>query len=134
MKSKSIKFRSNFEVYLANNLSTANYHWSYESETFPYVIEHNYKPDFKIRDDIFIEGKGLFESVDRTKMLEVQKQHPEKIFIICFQDPNIKISKNSKTRYRDWAEKHNFIWCTNDINSIRRAINDAYRRSWNNEE
>ncbi len=130
MQRKQNKFRSNFEVDLSNKLSEMEQPWSYEQHQFKYVSNHTYTPDFCIAPDIFIEGKGLFDSADRRKMLEVTKQHPNQVFIMCFQNPNLKIQKNSKTRYRDWSDKHGFIWCESNERSIKEAIQKAYRKRW----
>ena len=36
-----------------------------------------YTPDFELDNGIIIETKGIFDSEDRRKHLEIQKQHPE---------------------------------------------------------
>jgi len=43
-------------------------------------------------------------------MLAVKDAHPHLDIRFVFQRNNT-ISKNSKTTYGDWADKHGFKWC-----------------------
>tara|TARA_R100000781_G_scaffold55018_1_gene35887 strand:+ start:43 stop:390 length:348 start_codon:yes stop_codon:yes gene_type:complete len=102
--------RSGLEVQVADLLDELEVDYTYEGTKLPYVIEHNYIPDFQVG-SIFLECKGYFKSSDRRKMLAVQKANPELDIRFVFQAPNNKINKNSKTSYAMWAEKHGFPWC-----------------------
>ena len=84
----------------------------YEPTRLSYVIPasaHTYTPDFHLEGtNIWIETKGLFSAADRKKMLLVKEQHPDKTFIIVFQNPLLKLTKTSKTTYADWCRKNGF--------------------------
>jgi predicted nuclease of restriction endonuclease-like RecB superfamily len=91
---------------------------SYESDKLPYYIEKQYIPDFTVEfpDDrvMYIEAKGWLRSEDRTKMIAVKKAHPDADIRLLFQNDN-KLSKNAKSRYSDWALKHNFPFAFKQI-------------------
>ena len=123
---KQPKFKSNFEINFADLLKSMNMSYVYEPDKFDYTVVHTYTPDFKITSDIYVETKGVWDGEGRNKLLTVRKQHPGLQIIMCFQNPNLKLSKTSKTTYRQWADKHGFIWCTADAFSIRNAINKAF--------
>lgn len=109
-------FRSGFEHTISASLKETKVKFEYETETIPYtqVLHRKYKPDFILkikRKKIYLECKGRLTVFDRMKMLSVKENNPTLDIRFVFQDPNKKINKGSKTRYRDWAEAHNFIWC-----------------------
>jgi endonuclease I len=70
-------YENNFCLYL-NHLGIA---WEYEPEKFRFPVERGARvfiPDFYLPDlDIWIEIKGRFTSIDRTKMKRMKKYHPE---------------------------------------------------------
>ena len=69
-----------------------------------------YTPDFILDNGIIIETKGIFDSEDRRKHLEVRKQHPELDIRFVFSNSMAKLYKGSKTRYCNWCDKNGFIW------------------------
>ena len=69
-----------------------------------------YTPDFILDNGIIIETKGIFDSEDRRKHLEVRKQHPELDIRFVFSNSKGKLYKGSKTRYCNWCDKNDFIW------------------------
>ena len=69
-----------------------------------------YTPDFMLDNGIIIETKGIFDSEDRRKHLEVRKQHPELDIRFVFSNSMAKLYKGSKTRYCNWCDKNGFIW------------------------
>ena len=69
-----------------------------------------YTPDFILDNGIIIETKGIFDSEDRRKHLEVRKQHPELDIRCVFSNSMAKLYKGSKTRYCNWCDKNDFIW------------------------
>lgn len=73
---------------------------------------HSYNPDFKIKENTYIEAKGLWVSSDRAKHLYVKEQHPEIKVYFIFQNPNLKLNRTSKTTYGAWATAHGFSWTT----------------------
>ena len=102
--------RSGLEKQVADLLKQLKVEYEYESEYFPYVIEHKYIPDFRVG-DVYLETKGYFKPSDRRKMLAVKRCNPDLDIRLVFQAPHNKISKRSKTTYSMWAEKHGFPWC-----------------------
>lgn len=106
---RSVKFRSSFESYVAEDIEKHGRPVQYETERLVYTSQHVYKPDFKLG-EIYIEAKGRFEPKDRTKMLAVMAFNPNKDIRFLFQNPNLKLRKGSKTTYAQWAEKHGFKW------------------------
>jgi hypothetical protein len=69
-----------------------------------------YTPDFMLDNGIIVETKGLFDSEDRRKHLEVRKQHPSLDIRFVFSNAKAKLYKGSKTTYADWCEKNGFLW------------------------
>ena len=67
-----------------------------------------YTPDFQLDNGIFIETKGIFDSEDRHKHLQVRKQHPELDIRFVFSNSRSRISKKSSTTYAMWCEKYGF--------------------------
>ena len=87
----------------------------------PYVIEHNYTPDFKHK-DIYIEAKGRFmDSSEASKYIWIRKRlkkNEELVFL--FMKPNTpmphakKRKDGTKRTHAEWAEKNNFRWFTEE--------------------
>ena len=69
-----------------------------------------YTPDFELDNGIIIETKGIFDSEDRRKHLEIRKQHPKLDIRFVFSNCKAKLYKGSKTRYCDWCDKNNVKW------------------------
>lgn len=100
-------YRNGFEAKCGAAFGPA---YSYEPIKLTYTVERTYTPDFV--DPVaktIIETKGYFPAADRSKMLAVKKANPDWRIEICFQRPDTRISKASKTTYREWAEKHGFV-------------------------
>lgn len=100
-------FKSKFEEEIAGFYKIAN---NYESSKLSYSLQNIYTPDFELKKNVFLECKGFFKPSDRRKMLEVVKQHPDKKFIMLFQNSTVKLTKRSDTTYGDWCTKNNIIW------------------------
>lgn len=100
--------RSGLEVQVATQLGAfAEYepHWiEYERPTKP----AKYRPDFKLKNGIYIEVKGWFKTEDRQKHLLIKYQHPELDIRFVFSNPQTKIGKQSKTTYAQWCERNGF--------------------------
>lgn len=86
----------------------------YEKDKIKYTVEHTYHPDWKIKENTYIETKGLWKSADRAKHLYLREQHPEITVYLVFQNPNNKLSRVSKTTYSAFCEKHGIPWATID--------------------
>ena len=109
-KSSKKKYRSNFEERYAEKLAKLGF--IYEPYKIKYQVPtsiHSYTPDF-VRGKLIYELKGRFTAADRKKMKLLVEQHPEFDFVMVFQNPNIKINKNSKTTYAMWCDKNDIEW------------------------
>lgn len=103
-------FRSGLEERVADLLVELGVKYEYETQKIPYVISHNYSPDFILPNGVILECKGYWDSADRRKIKEVKKQHPELDLRMVFQAPFNTISKKSKTTYAKYCDKLNIPW------------------------
>jgi hypothetical protein len=111
MKGPSIlPFKSKFE----KTFSELYPQLEYEKDKIKYTVEHTYNPDWKIKENTYIETKGLWRSSDRAKMLHVKEQNPLITVYMVFQNPNNKLSRVSKTTYGMFCDKHGIQWATID--------------------
>jgi hypothetical protein len=115
-------YRSGLEDKISEQLKFTGKTWSYETEKLKYTIPERvatYTPDFilikKDGSKMYIETKGRFTAIDRKKHLLVKSSNPELDIRLLFQTPNNKITKNSKTTYADWANKHGYLWAAKEI-------------------
>jgi predicted nuclease of restriction endonuclease-like RecB superfamily len=78
----------------------------------------NYIPDFIITKPsghkVYIEVKGYLRPEDRTKMIAVKYKNPTLDIRFLFDNDN-KLNKDSKSRYSDWCNKHNFAFAFKTI-------------------
>lgn len=83
----------------------------YEALKIPYVVTHNYTPDWidPFTGAIY-ETKGRFTSSDRSKHKYLKSQHPTLDVTIVFQRPHTPIRKGSKTTYAMWCDKNQIKW------------------------
>ena len=107
-----MKFRSGLEERVAELMDNLGVTYEYESTLVPYVIQHNYSPDFLLPSGIFLECKGYWDSEDRRKIKAVKEQNPHLDIRMVFQTPYNRISKKSKTTYAQWCDKHDIKWTT----------------------
>jgi len=115
-------FRSGLEEDTAEDLTALGIDYTYEEAAIQYekpARVSKYTPDFRVynrpdgtpRDQLLIiETKGRFLTEDRQKMLLIKRQHPHLDIRFLFSNPNAKISKQSKTTYASWCEKHGFLY------------------------
>ena len=103
-------FRSGLEERVADLLVELGVKYEYETQKIPYVISHNYSPDFILPNGVILECKGYWDSADRRKIKEVKKQHPELDLRMVFQAPFNTISKKSKTTYAKYCDKLDIPW------------------------
>ncbi len=109
-KKKTSKFRSKLEERVADLLRELGVSYEYEHAQVPYIIQHHYVPDFVLPNHVYLETKGYWDPKDRRKILAVLRDNPDLDLRMVFQAPYNKISKNSKTTYAQWCEKHNIPW------------------------
>jgi hypothetical protein len=106
-------FRSGLEMEIDSYLKLNGIDGEYELNVIEYIkpeTKHKYTPDFKLPNGIFVETKGRFVIQDRQKHLLIKSQYPELDIRFLFQNSRAKISKNSKTTYADWCNKHGFTY------------------------
>lgn len=106
-----LAMKGGLEPRVASSLEQAGLPVNYEPDKLKYEVPatiHNYSPDFKIAEYIYLESKGFFSDDDRKKMVLVKRSHPEVTIYILFQDGYKRIRKSSKTTYLDWAKKNGF--------------------------
>ena len=103
-------FRSGLEEKVADLMVELGVKYEYESTKVPYVIQHNYTPDFLLPNGVYLECKGYWDPDDRRKIKVVKEQNPDLDIRMVFQSPFNKISKKSKTTYAQWCDKHNILW------------------------
>tara|TARA_E500000305_G_C4021013_1_gene238715 strand:- start:1706 stop:2056 length:351 start_codon:yes stop_codon:yes gene_type:complete len=105
-----MKYRSGLEERIAKTFDKENVTYLYEAKNYKYTLESKYTPDFFLANNVIIEAKGFFKPSDRRKSIAVVKQNPELDIRFIFQRNNT-LSKNSKSTYGDWCDKHGFLWC-----------------------
>lgn len=107
--------RSGFEDSVCADLDNREVEYKYEEDTIPYVVEHNYWPDIKLANGIYIEIKGRLLPKDRTKTRAVLAQNPNVDLRFCFQRSSNYIYRGSKTTYGQWCDKLGIPWCEGTI-------------------
>ena len=107
------KFKSKFEKYVAKQLEELKIPLQYEADVLHYIVpekKHRYYPDFKVRENFYIESKGIFDYKDRQKMLLVKEQYPKVRICIVFYNARQRLSKLSRTTYAEWCDKNGIQW------------------------
>ena len=111
-------YRSGLEEVIDAQLKQNNIDGEYEKHKVSYikpVTHHEYTPDFRLPNGIFVETKGRFVVEDRKKHILIKQQHPELDIRFVFQNSKNKIRKGSKTTYADWCEKYGFKYADKTI-------------------
>tara|TARA_R100001244_G_scaffold9274_2_gene11363 strand:- start:9034 stop:9402 length:369 start_codon:yes stop_codon:yes gene_type:complete len=111
-------FRSGFEADVIEHARGNGNKLRYEDETISYIkpeTSHTYLPDCILPNGVVVEIKGRLMKEDRQKHLLIKDQNPERDIRFCFQTPNNKIRKGSKTTYAMWCEKNDIKWCAKRI-------------------
>lgn len=109
-KDRSISYKSKLEERVAKRLPKSA---EYEPESIKWEQPskvRSYTPDWKLRDNVFIEAKGKLDLATRQKHIWFKDQHPEITIYFIFEKAGNTIAKNSKTTYGSWAEKNGFEW------------------------
>lgn len=110
---KKTGYKSWFEVEVADVLKAMGQVVDYEPERIPYVIPEtvrHYTPDWKLRDKVFCETKGVLDLATRKKLLHFKDSNPDVKIYLLFENASNKIKSGSKTSYGEWASKHGFEW------------------------
>ena len=106
-------FRSGLEEKVSQELTRKGIPHTFEERVIHYLKpakKAKYTPDFELPNGIIVETKGRFLTVDRQKHLLVKQQYPELDIRFVFSNSRTRISKQSKTTYADWCEKHGFTY------------------------
>lgn len=106
---KKPRLKSKFEQRFYDELQKRNLDFSYEPDTLEYTLELRYKPDWKVRDGLYIETKGKFDYTERRKILSVLQHNPNAEVRMVFMR-NQKLGKGSKMTYGEWCDKHGIKW------------------------
>ena len=111
------RYRSGLEKEVAADLRKAQKKVRYEVLKVEWedLRYRTYTPDFVLDNGIIIETKGIFDSEDRRKHREIQRQHPELDIRFVFSNAKAKLYKGAKSRYFDWCEQHKFQWANRII-------------------
>ena len=106
------RYRSGLEKEVAAYLKDNQRQVRYEQLKIEWVDlrYRTYTPDFQLDNGIFIETKGIFDSDDRRKHVEVHKQHPDLDIRFVFSNAKAKLYKGAKTTYAEWCDKNGFKW------------------------
>lgn len=129
-RSKWKPLRSGLERNIHDQLTEAGIGFDYESIKLEYrsrVVRgvckcggtdvyqrRTYTPDFILANGVIIEVKGRLTSADRSKMLAVIEQHPDKDIRMVF-GANNKLNKNKEKRYSNWCSEHKIKFCIKQI-------------------
>ena len=117
-----LKTRSKFEDKTADLFQKHKVEVSYEDKSAKLKFvqpakNRTYLSDFIITCETtgikyYVETKGRFHTVDeRLKYLLIAEQNPDIVLLICFMNPNLPISKGSKTTYKMFFDKHGIANC-----------------------
>lgn len=111
-------YRSGLEESVDTLLKESGIDGQYEQHKVMYTVPisyHEYTPDFRLPNGIFVETKGRFVLEDRKKHILIKQQHPELDIRFVFQNSKNKIRKGSPTTYADWCKKHGFLYADKTI-------------------
>lgn len=98
----------------------------FHTKKVPYVIEHNYSPDFIYTTDdgieFLIEVKGYFQDSSETQKYKwiVKSLEEHQILVLVLENPETKLhwlkvrKDGTKMTMREWAEKQGIMWVSED--------------------
>jgi hypothetical protein len=112
------KYRSGLEGKVAEQFTAVGRDPHYEEDTIRYtkpVSLHRYKPDFRLRKNVYVETKGMLDVDDRKKHLLIQAQHPDIEIRFVFSRSAAPIRKGSPTTYADWCNANGFVFADKRI-------------------
>ena len=117
-KNLVVGYDSNWEYELHTGIFNQ---WAFHTEKVPYIVEHNYQPDFIKQIDgktILLEAKGRFwDHSEYNKYVWIAKALPENTeLVFIFASPYAampaakKRKDGTKFSHAQWAEKNKFRW------------------------
>lgn len=111
---KAAGYDSRFEWTVANRLREQEVLFTHQPESFKYIKESSYTPDFKITTrsgkTIYIETKGYWLPAERSKHKVVCLQNPDKDIRLVFMNANNRLNKGSNTTYSQWCDRYHVKW------------------------
>lgn len=121
-KNVVVGYDSNWEYELHTGLFNQ---WEFHTEKVPYIVEHNYQPDFvkQIGDKtIFLEAKGRFwDHSEYNKYVWIAKALPEDTeLVFLFSNPEAPMPQatrrkdGTKRSHCEWASSKGFRWFSED--------------------
>lgn len=120
----TIEYRSKFEKTVAGSLKNEKalcFYYEPKDEKLDYTLKKKYIPDFVLTSldgqrKIYIETKGWFKPVDRTKMEAVINDNLElDIRFVFMVDNPINKKAKRKTYYSDWCNKRGIQYAFKEI-------------------
>ena len=110
------KYRSKLEEKVVADLHERGLMPRYEPCSIPYTMTsyHSYTPDLQIG-DVFVEIKGYWSGPDRKKFLAFMRSNPDVKIFVAFQDPKVKLYRDSRTTLGKWATDKGIPWCQTPI-------------------
>lgn len=107
---KKLGFRSGLECKVAEDLKNKGIKFGYECIKIEWedLAYRTYTPDFVLHNNIIIETKGYWPPIDRRKLLNIKRQHPELDIRLVFTNSRKKLRKGAKSSYGEWCIKYNF--------------------------
>jgi len=124
-----------WEVDVAKQLDSLGVRWLYEPEKLEYLkrvnnvynmeweeleyvyTKHIYTPDFYCYDfEKYVEAKGWFKGIHRTKHRWFKRTHPDIEVCIVFQYDGW-LTKDKKTRYSEWCIQQGIPYSVGEVNS-----------------
>ncbi len=111
-------YRSGLELSVSKALTEAGVFHTFEKDLVRYTKPARparYLPDFVLKNGIIVETKGRFVTADRQKHLLIKEQHPDLDIRFVFSNANTRISKQSKTTYAMWCDKHGFLYADKKV-------------------
>ena len=108
-------FRSKFEEQIAKWFDSKGIEYDYEPCKLKYIVPesyHTYTPDWSLKQNsIYYESKGKLDALTRKKLINIRDSNPGITIRIIFQNASVKLRKNAKMTYGEWATKNKFEWC-----------------------
>jgi len=104
-------FRSGLEGTNASHLEAHGEPVEYETFVVPWVMPQSlrrYTADFRLRNGIIVETKGVFEATDRAKHLFIKAQYPRLDIRFVFTRSKAAIAPGSKTTLAEWCGQYGF--------------------------
>jgi hypothetical protein len=109
----AVSWRSGLEQRNQEDLTARGVPYRYEEVKLRYTrpaSAHKYTPDFILPNGIIVETKGLFDTDDRQKHLQVKAQHPDLDIRFVFSRSASPLRKGAKSTYAEWCRKNGFLF------------------------